>query len=283
MKRGIPANKPLGAALSMSTQQSIYDLHIHTEFSPDCSTPLEAYSELAQQHSIHLGFLDHFELAFLNRKDYLNYDCLPNLFKSFKLARNKNLHISLGLEVDYYSDQSFSVAEFCDNYRKDFDYFIGTVHTIDGLAVTTQEELDLLITRIGLQSIISRYFDEVEGAIRSGLFDGIAHIDGVMRLIPLYSSSEELLNLWQNRTLELGKLCQKSGVLIEVNLSGLNHPWNQMHPSQSLIDELVETGAQFFVGSDSHTLQDFKKAIPHLKQLHKFLRERGALTLPISI
>ncbi len=267
----------------MSTKTSLYDFHIHTEFSPDSSTPLEDYAQLADQLSIHIGFLDHFELAFLNRPDYLNYDNLPQLLESFDHVHSQYPQTFLGLEVDFYSNQSASVAEFCDSYRKDFDYLIGTVHTIDGLAVTTKEELDMLIRRIGLPEIVARYFDEVEAAIESKLFNGIAHIDAVMRFVPLYSNTEDLRSFSRQRTLELGHLCQKTNLIIEVNLRGLNHPWGQMHPSLHLLEQLVKTGAQFYVGSDSHTLQDFQEATDSIQQLHGFLRENSALSLPVSL
>ena len=265
----------------MSTEPTIYDLHIHTEFSPDSSETLENYALAADKLSIYIGFLDHFELAFLDRPGYLNYDKLPQLLEAFDQVHRDYPYTSLGLEVDFYSNQSASVAEFCDDFRHDFDYFIGTVHTIDELAVTTKEELDVLISRIGLQKIVERYYDEVEEAIQSKLFDGIAHIDAVMRFIPLYSDSEKLQLYSQKRTLELGKLCHEVGLIIEVNLRGLNHPWGQIHPSLALIENLVKTGAQFYVGSDSHSLQEFHDAVSHLRQLHGFLREHQALSLPI--
>jgi histidinol-phosphatase (PHP family) len=267
----------------MPAKPSCFDLHLHTEFSPDSNTPLEVYAQAANRLEIHIGFLDHFELAFLDRPDYLNYDTLPKLLESFDQTQASYPNTSLGLEVDYYSDRASIVAEFCDEYRKDFDYFVGTVHVIDDLAVTTPEEFEVLVSRIGLTPIVHRYFDEVEGAIQSELFDGIAHIDGVMRFIPWYPSEPSLIEFWQERTLELGKLCLQKGVLIELNLRGLSHPWGKMHPSQQLVEELLKSGSQFYVGSDSHGLTDFQETAPKLKQLHRFLRDQGGFGLPGSL
>jgi histidinol-phosphatase (PHP family) len=267
----------------MSKQRPVFDMHIHTEFSPDSSTPLRAYAEVADQLSIHIGFLDHFELAFMNRQNYLNYNSLPRLLESFDNTQSQYPDTSLGLEIDFYSDQISSVAEFCDGHRKDFDYFIGTVHTIDGLAVTIREELETLITRIGLAAILRRYFDEVEGAIRSGLFDGIAHIDGVMRFVPLYNEGKNLMDYWHQRTFELGKLCVAYGIPIEINLRGLHYPWGQTHPSQLLIAQLIQEGAHFFVGSDSHKLKDFENAVPQLRKVHAYLMEQAGLELPLPL
>ncbi|MFX1566289.1 MAG: PHP domain-containing protein [Promethearchaeota archaeon] len=265
----------------MTTKPSVFDLHIHTEYSPDSSTPMADYIHQAEQSSIHVGFLDHFELAFCNHPGYLNIEKLPELLDEFDTTQSEYPYCSLGLEVDYYSDRADKVAEFCDSYRKEFDYLIGTIHTIEDLAVTIKEELDILVTRIGLPIILERYFDEVEGAILSKLFDGIAHIDGVMRFVPFYPHDQQLIEFWQQRTLELGKLCQRQEVLIEINLRGQQQPWGRFHPSQPIITELIRSGARFYVGSDSHSLPDFKQNALKVHELHAYLINSGALGLPI--
>lgn len=267
----------------MTRIPSSYDLHLHTEFSPDSSTSLEAYAQRANQLVIHIGFLDHFELAFLDRKDYLNPNRFPRLLEEYDRVHSQYPHTSLGLEVDYYADLAPQLAEFCDDYKNDFDYFIGVVHTVDRLALTIVEEMEVLVKTIGLREILERYFDEVESAIRSQLFSGIAHIDGVMRFLPLFPGSSKVTSLWKRLTKELGLLCQELGILIEVNLRGLNHPWGRMHPDPQIIDELILAGAKFFVGSDSHSLKDFENTAPQLCQLNAYLLEKQALRLPDSI
>ena len=104
-----------------------------------------------------------------------------------------------------------------------------------------------------------------------------------MRFVPLYSRDEDLIELWQNRTLELCRLSQKTGIVTEINLRGLDHPWGRMHPPQFLIEKLVQSEVQFYVGSDSHNLQSFLDSIPRVQQLHNFLRKCGRLRLPVTL
>ena len=104
-----------------------------------------------------------------------------------------------------------------------------------------------------------------------------------MRFLPLFPESPEVTSIWKQRTKEMGLLCQKLGILIEVNLRGLNHPWGRMHPDPQIIDELILAGAKFFVGSDSHSLKDFENTAPQLCQLNAYLLEKQALRLPDSI
>ncbi|MFX0168885.1 MAG: histidinol-phosphatase HisJ family protein [Candidatus Hodarchaeota archaeon] len=264
----------------MSPIPTAFDLHVHTEYSPDALTSLEDYAQVADQLAIHVGFCDHFELAFLERQDYLNQDKLVNLFEDYDKVHSNYPHTSLSLEIDYYSNLASEVAEFCDSYRDTLDYLIGVVHTVDRLAVTDQKEMDMLVSRHNLAFILEEYFREVEAAISSQLFDGIAHIDGVMRYLPLYSDSSEFELYWQQQTQLLGRLCQKYDVKVEVNLRGLHHPWNRTHPSEHFIEEFSKMGVKFYVGSDSHSLQAFRASAPLLRRMQAFLQDRECFQLP---
>jgi histidinol-phosphatase (PHP family) len=262
----------------------VYDLHLHTHFSSDSVEELAAFAEAGEQHSIHVGFLDHFELAFQDRQDYLTEERLPELLEEFDTVHSRYPNTSLSLEIDYYSNLSSEVEEFCDRQRHNFDYLIGTVHNVDRLAVTSRREMTLLVQKYGLLVVLRRYFDEVEASIRSKLFDGIAHIDAVMRYAPKFSeSSHEIENYWRTKTLELGKICSKFALPVEVNLTGLNYPWGRMHPDQEIIDILAEFGTTFFVGSDSHRIKAFVNAVPLVRQMTTYLQKRGALQLPRNI
>jgi histidinol-phosphatase (PHP family) len=264
----------------MTNQPQYFDHHVHTNFSPDSTTPMEAYAQAANQLAIHVGFLDHFEIAFTNRPGYLNENSIPSVLETFDDVHALFPNTSLSLEIDYYSHLDTEVREFCDDYRKSFDYLIGTVHCIDGLATTIPGEMQRLVQQLGLKGVLERYFHEVEAAIHSGLFDGIAHIDSVMRFIPTYPNFQKLLQYWQKRTNALCLLCRDQHLLIEVNLQGIHYPWGQTHPSFSMVRELAKAGAKFFVGSDSHTLEDFLKAEPRVKQTIDMLRRDDAFRIP---
>ncbi|MFX1475872.1 MAG: histidinol-phosphatase HisJ family protein [Promethearchaeota archaeon] len=265
----------------MPSRFRVHDLHIHTHFSSDSVEELKAYAEAGEQLAIHVGYLDHFELAFQDREGYLTEERLPELLEEFSEVHSRYPNTSLSLEVDYYSHLSSEVGEFCDNHCHDFDYLIGTVHNVDGLAVTSRREMALLVQKFGLIEVLRRYFDEIEAAIRSKLFDGIAHIDAAMRYAPNFSeASQKTEDYWRTRTLELGKISRQYNLPVEVNLTGLNYPWGRTHPDQELIDLLAESGTKFFVGSDSHRMKLFVQSVPLVRQMTKYLQEKGALMLP---
>ncbi len=261
-----------------------HDFHIHTHFSPDSDGELNDYAEAGQQLSCHVGYLDHFELAFQERKGYLSEAMLPLLLEEFDKTHSKYPETSISLEIDYYSHLHSEITEFCDNHRRDFDYLIGSVHCVNELAVTSHKEVTLLVQKYGLVGVLRHYFNEVEAAVHSKLFDGIAHIDAVMRFAPNFPKSLlQAENYWRKRTLELGELCSQYRLPVEVNLTGLNFPWGRVHPDQEIIDLLVKSGTTFFVGSDSHRVTSFVNSVPLVCQFTRYLQERGALRLPGNV
>lgn len=262
----------------------IHDLHVHTHFSLDSVEELEAYAEAGQQLSCHVGYLDHFELAFQKREGYLSKEQIPHLLEEFDRVHAMYPNTSLSLEVDYYSNLSSEVGEFCDRHRQDFDYLIGSVHCVDELAVTSRRESSLLVQKYGLLEVLKRYFDEVDAAVRSKLFDGLAHIDAVMRFAPLYPEEfVQASEYWRTRTLEVGKLCNQYNLPVEVNLTGLNYPWERPHPDKEIIDILARFGTNFFVGSDSHRLASFVNTVPLVRQMTNYLRQKKVLCIPGNI
>jgi HisJ family histidinol phosphate phosphatase len=264
----------------VSSKSLVYDLHIHTNFSPDSNVPMEAYAQKGQQLSCHVGFLDHFEYAFTSRPDYLNEDRLVLLLEAFDRVHTSYPNTSLGLEVDFFLDLQSELAEFCDDHKRDFDYFIGAFHVIDRLAVTESKEMGILVRKFGLLTVLKRYFEGMEVAIKSKLFDGMAHLDVVMRFASAYPNFPKVKQLWQNQTQELGLLCKENGVLVEVNVGGLNQPWKHTYPSRDMVDQLLDAGTRFFVGSDSHTLEAFLNMIPEVREITEYLRKRDGFSLP---
>jgi histidinol-phosphatase (PHP family) len=264
----------------MRSSPLAYDLHVHTRYSSDSTAELEAYAIAGQQYGCHVGFLDHFELAFTDRPGYLREDRLHSLLEEFDHVHTAYPNTSLSLEIDYYTELATEVAEFCDRHRRDFDYLIGAIHTIDQLAVTVPAEFSVLVKRFGLLGAVKRYFDEEEAAIRAHLFDGMAHLDGVMRYVTEYPDIRQAEAFWQMRTRELGLLCRQHGLLVEVNLGGLRQPWQRTHPSSETLDELIAAGTHFYPSSDSHNVATFIQTVPLCRKMTDYLLQKGALQLP---
>lgn len=264
----------------MSLTPLVYDLHVHTKFSPDSTEPMETYAQKGQQLSCHIGFLDHFEYAFTSHPNHLTEKRIVLLLEEFDRVHAAYPNTSLGLEVDYFIDLKSEIAEFCDDHRNDFDYLIGAFHVIGRLAVTESKEMNVLVKKHGLFDVLKRYFKGMETVIQSKLFDGIAHLDVVMRFANAYPDLPKVQQFWQKRTKEIGLLCKKTGVLVEANVGGLYQPWGRSYPNREIIDQLLDAGTSFFIGSDSHTLEAFINAAPIVREMTEYLKQRDGLCLP---
>ena len=71
--------------------------------------------------------------------------------------------------------------------------------------------------------------------------------------------------------LELGRLCIKNKIQIEYNLSGTKFPIGRTFPSKGVVINLLNEGATFFVGSDSHSVEYFTKQIPKVKKAYDLI------------
>jgi len=264
----------------LSLTPRVHDLHVHTSFSPDSTTQMEEYAQKGHQNKCHIGFLDHFEYAFMSRPNHLNEENIVLLLDEFDRVHAAYPNTSLGLEVDFFVDLQSEIAEFCDDHRKDFDYLIGAFHVIGRLAVTEQKEMKILVKNFGLLGVLKKYFEGIGVLIQSRLFDGVAHIDVVMRFANEYPITPKVKQLWQSQTLKLGFLCKRTSLPVEVNVGGLYQPWGLTYPSLDVIDKLLDAGTRFFIGSDSHTIESFQRALPKVQEMIEYLRQRSGLCLP---
>ncbi|MCK4379810.1 MAG: hypothetical protein KAW51_01650, partial [Candidatus Lokiarchaeota archaeon] len=98
------------------------------------------------------------------------------------------------------------------------------------------------------------------------------HIDTIFR----YINNNEFIptddcDVSDNRVIDLGRLCIKNKIKVELNLSGLRFPIKRTFPSMDVMKQLKKEGVGFFVGSDSHSLDYFEDKIPKVIEAYKLL------------
>ena len=254
------------------------DFHVHTNWSLDIiekGPKFEDYISIAEKNRINLCFLDHYELYYIE-KDRTNPFSNQNIYNYLeKIDQLKETYdfILSGLEVDYYVDREMELQELMDDLGNEIDFVAGTVHEwIPGYPITLREKVIDLMKKIPLKQIIDEFFDVTKKMILSGIFKNICHIDTVFR----YINENDIIppkdyDISDDRVIELGRICKEKHVAIEYNLSGFKFPINRPFPSKSVATQLKEEGANFFIGSDSHSIEYFEETIPKLKKAHEFL------------
>ncbi|KKK40013.1 histidinol phosphatase [Mesobacillus campisalis] len=173
--------------------------------------------------------------------------------------------LRMGIEADYFPGCESELEQLLEKY--DWDYVIGSVHFVDGWGFDnpdTKYHYDNLDLRLAYQ----RFFTIVESAIRSELFDFVAHLDN-FKVFNYRPDEKELLNHYH----EIGKALAETDTATEIN-AGLyyRYPVKEMCPSPALLDILLEHGVHFTLSSDSHFPEDIGSYVDQNKHT---LLEKG--------
>jgi len=165
-------------------------------------------------------------------------------------ARTRGLPVKLGLEVDYVAGREEETRALLAPYP--WDYLLGSVHYVDGLAVDGEPRL---LDAVGVKEAWRRYFERLEAAARSGLFDSLSHPD----LVKIFGERTEF---------DYGPVADtiaESGVAVEVSTAGLRKPVGEMYPHPELLAACRERDVPVTLASDAHSPdlvgRDFDRAV----------------------
>ena len=254
------------------------DYHIHTNWSSDISEDgpnFDDYIKIAEAEEINICFLEHYELYSIERdksNPFYN-DKLDDYLEEIDDLKGNYKFILSGLELEYYRDREIELLEFMDDYEKELDFIGGTLHEwIYHYPITSRPKLLQLLEKVPMNKVIDDYFENVRMMIESKIFKNICHIDTIYRYINEHDIKPlDDCNISDERVLNLGRLCIKKKISIEYNLSGLRFPINRPFPSKDIAKKLRAEKCRFFVGSDSHSVENFQEYISKVKSAYKFL------------
>jgi histidinol-phosphatase (PHP family) len=190
------------------------------------------------------------------------YDLEPYV-QAIVEARRRGLPVKLGLEVDYVPGREDELRELLSPYP--WDYLLGSVHYIDHLAVDGEPRL---LDEVGVEEAWRLYFERLEAAARSGLFDSLSHPD----LVKIFG---------ERAAFDYGPVADaiaESGVAVEVSTAGLRKPVGELYPHPDFLAACRERGVPVTLASDAHSPdlvgRDFDRAV-------ELLRSAGYETITI--
>ncbi|HEX6490453.1 MAG TPA: histidinol-phosphatase HisJ family protein [Gaiellaceae bacterium] len=236
----------------------ITDYHLHLrdpEERVDHSlAAVERFVETASERGVdELGFTEHVyyfeQTRALWQEPYMLERCSHDLVRYVETvleAKERGLPVKLGLEVDYAAGRERETADLLAPYP--WDYLLGSVHYVDGLAVDQQPGL---VEALGPAEAWRRYFVWLRNAARSGLFDSLSHPDLVKHHGPrAHGDSVQWLHE------ETADAIEAAGVCIEVSSAGLRKPVGEPYPASSLLEACQARGVPITLASDAHVPQD---------------------------
>jgi histidinol-phosphatase (PHP family) len=244
------------------------DYHVHSDFSQDAEGSVADYCRQARAIDLsEVCFTPHFEIdpvrKTLDDRVRLNDRWVPMLsdwtdayIHDVEEARREfaPLKVKLGVEVGYDPSIEKELADWLRRYP--FDYVLGSIHCIDHIAITAHDENDFYYAKADAQGATEGYFDLLNRAIESGLFDAIGHID-VFKKYSLEKFGNELVErakpYWPG---VFKRILRHPPLTIEINTSGLRQAPQETYPSEAILRIARNAGlARVTIGSDGHRLK----------------------------
>jgi histidinol-phosphatase (PHP family) len=240
----------------------IVDYHMHLR-APDESIDhtveaVERFVEVAGQRGVdEIGFSEHvyyFEQtrslwSVPDQVERCRYD-LDRYVDAVVEAKRRDFPVKLGLEVDHQPQRADEMDEILEPYP--WDYLIGSVHFVDGVAIDSAPSL---VDLVGAEEAWGRYYEWLVDT--SARVDVLAHPD----LVKMYGPEIEWD--WGGLAASLGEAC------LEVSSAGLHKPHGKLYPNAGLLAAGRERGIPITLASDAHVPQhvgrDLDRAIDHAR------------------
>lgn len=236
----------------------LVDCHLHTsDMSCDASSPLSAY--ILQGRKLGLAAICTTEHVDFDPNDYCygHYSRARHEVQKTEVraAPDDGLQVLIGVEVDYQRRYEADARQFL--HGTDFDYVVGGIHYARGESVFLPSFFDA-----PEQENVEAYLDEVLGAVHSGLFDVIAHLDIVKRYgVRHYGPFDP--TRYADAIDTILRACVETGTGLEINSSGWRGPPKEPFPTLHVLRRYRELGGQVLtVGSDAHHADDLARDIP---------------------
>jgi histidinol-phosphatase (PHP family) len=237
------------------------DAHLHTDLSPDANVPIDAFAGLARQQGVaEIAITDHVD--FEPGDPAFAYSSFEERERSVRDAAERwdgRPAIRFGVEITYARRLEAEIREYLAAHA--YDYVIGSVHpSVRGPMGTVEDAAAWCAGRTHREAS-AWYWDEVEGAIRSELFDTIGHVDFVKRYMYAHLGPFEYGQHADIYDRVLTALVE-TGTALEVNSSGLRQQSRETYPGPEAVERFRALGGERIVaGSDAHRLDQFGYAL----------------------
>ncbi len=227
---------------------ALSDYHVHT---PLChhakGWPLDFCARAVELGLGELGFADHNPMPTQFDNWRMSIDDLPRYLEAVEMARAQfpQLHIKLGLECDYIAGHESWIEKLAG--MAEWDFFIGSVHYLPGAdwAVDDPQHMSRFLTG-EIADIWASYWRAIERAVRSGLFDFIAHID-----LPKKFGFRPPGDLRAYYEPSLAALAE-TGTPFEINTAGLRKKCAELYPAADFLALAAAAKVPLLINSDSH-------------------------------
>lgn len=246
------------------------DYHVHSVFSSDSDTPMEAMIEKA----ISLGmdricFTDHMDYDFPEQYELRFQFEAEQYHKKLSILSEQyrdDIKVLMGIEIGMMPHLGKRYQQLLSDYP--FDFVIASTHLVDGIDPYYPDFWEHRTCEDGLR----RYFDSILENIECFQnFDVYGHLDYISRYAPDKGASFQM-EAFQEVIDAILKALISYGKGIEVNTAGYKYGMDHPNPNEDIIRRYLSLGGTILtIGSDGHNPEhlayDFKRVEDVLKNL----------------
>lgn len=234
------------------------DLHVHSKFSHDADDDLNVVCQAAINKGLKIiCFTEHLDLDPNDPScSFFNY---PKFSKALESARREfgdRIEILKGIE---FSEPYRYPREFEKWRRKDVDFILGSVHTLDRVFIGEKD----LLKRYTIDQLFESYYHKVLQAVRFGGFDALAHLDFPKRYYRDTSSCPDSVS-------EILHEMVSQEIALEINTSPLRKGLPEPSPAEAVVRQFLDLGGQkITLGSDAHSAEDIGSGLDEAWEMIK--------------
>jgi histidinol-phosphatase (PHP family) len=187
------------------------------------------------------------------------------------------LSVKAGLEVDYAPHIEDQLKKDLASF--DLDYTLGAVHCLDHIAITASKEAESYFRTKSLKELCQEYYRVLGKAVKSGLFDAIAHLD-IYRKYGLAFYGEKILTAHRGLVEPVLELMVKNDVGLEINTALLRKGHKEFSPGLEILNLALKMNVRITAfGSDAHKVEHLGKDIKEARLLVEKLKREAEIKI----
>jgi histidinol-phosphatase (PHP family) len=259
----------------MKDLKYLSDYHVHPDYSLDATGTIDQYCQRALELGLkEICFTTHYDtdpvrgdedpfMRMDGKTVPLSQDNVKRYIKDVREANgiysSRGLSVKAGLEVDYAphieEDLRKNLAGF------ELDYTLGAVHCLDHIAISASKEAKDYFRKKNVGQLCHEYYEVLSKAIKSGLFDAIAHLD-VYRKYGLAFYGEGILTAHRGLVEPVLRPMAENDVGMEINTALLRKGHDQFSPNLEILNLAIQMDVKITsFGSDAHKVAHLGKDI----------------------
>lgn len=232
----------------------MYDYHVHSNYSD--GSFLWRMCRAAEEVGLDgLGFADHCNVsarAPQQREKHVFGFTLDSTYEQRRAGidaiRDRfDLRVYDAVEMDYLPDEEERIAAFLDG--AEFDYAIGSVHTVDDRNVQSSG-LFRDLSDAERRDVVDDYYEALVALVESELFEVAAHPDLLERTATLRGFATD------DHYERVAEAFAESRTVPEVNAGRVLREYGEFHPAPRFFEMLREYDVGFTLGTDSHVPEE---------------------------